>query len=526
MPATVWSVAVLSDENDPASGFATFNVTIADEAGQIIAIIESFTVRKLDANTDFSSSLRGTAGSVESVQRDLSARELSPAMMRLALQVDQGILPSEGGEALRRAVAAGFPQVIVSSMDLPLLQQAAQQRDERVSESAMLARPDTGGDFVVPRTDVEKTLASFWSELLGIDRVGVTDSFFDLGGHSLVAVRLFRMIKKAYAVDFPISVLFEAPTIEKCAQMIQDSGAAKADVDANNGGEQKGVLEKRHFSHVVPMDSGRDRHATPLFICAGMFGNILNLRHLALHIGQDRPVYGLQARGLYGSEAPHETFEEMAASYLEEVRAVQPQGPYLFAGFSGGGLVAYEMAQTLKLSGESVDLLIMLDTPYPERADLSTVDKLAMKLQDLRRDKGAFLAQWARRRLVWELERIRKSRETTEYSSEQFHDRDIEAAFRRALWSYNAHSYDGPVLLLRPKLQFTYRLLDGRLLHSDRNIVRPDNGWSPYLHHLIVKEVPGDHDSMVLEPHVRLLAKYMRDALNMADLEQSLLAAE
>lgn len=526
MPATVWSVAVLSDENDPASGFATFDLKIADEAGQIVAAIESFTVRKLDANTDFSSSLRDTAGSVEVVQRDLPARELSPAMMRLALQVDQGILPSEGGEALRRAVAVGYPQIIVSSMDLALLQQAAGHRDERVSESAMLARPETGSDFVAPRTDVEKTLAGFWSELLGINRVGITDSFFDLGGHSLVAVRLFRMIKKAYAVDFPISVLFEAPTIEKCAQLIESSGAATATSDASKADEQDGLQEKRHFSHLVPMDAGRDRDATPLFICAGMFGNILNLRHLALHIGQDRPVYGLQARGLYGGEAPHETFEDMATSYLEEVRAVQPQGPYLFAGFSGGGLVAYEMAQILKRSGESVDLLIMLDTPYPERADLSIVDKLTMKLQDLRRDKGAFLAQWARRRLVWELERIRKSRETTEYSSEQFHNRDIEAAFRRALWSYKAQPYDGPVLLLRPRLQFAYRLLDGRLLHADRNIVQPDNGWSPYLQHLIIKEVPGDHDSMVLEPHVRLLAKYMRDALNMAGFEQGLLAAE
>jgi thioesterase domain-containing protein/acyl carrier protein len=391
-------------------------------------------------------------------------------------------------------------------MDLDILQQTAQHRDDRVAESVLLERPDTGDDFVAPRTDIEKALAGFWSELLGIDKVGVTDSFFDLGGHSLVAVRLFRMIKKAYAVDFPISVLFEAPTIEKCSQLIEASGVTKVDTDTKKDGEQSGASEKVHFSHLVPMNVGRDAHATPLFICAGMFGNILNLRHLAMHIGQDRPVYGLQARGLYGGQAPHETFEEMAASYLEEVRTIQPQGPYLLAGFSGGGLVAYEMAQILKRNGESVDLLIMLDTPYPESADLSTIDKLTMKLQDLRRDKGAFLAQWARRRLAWELDRIRKSRERAEYSSEQFHNRDIEAAFRRALWSYNVQPYQGPVLLLRPKLQFAYRLLDGRLLHSDRNIVRPDNGWSPYLQHFIVKEVPGDHDSMVLEPHVRLLA--------------------
>ena len=525
IPATIWSLAVLSEENDTETGFATFDVTIADETGLVVAVVEGFTVRKLAANTDFSFNLHDTASAVETVQQEQSARELSPAMLRLALQVDNGILPSEGGEALRRAVAAGVPQVIVSSMDLSLLQKAAQERTERQPEAAVLARPDTGGDFIAPRTDIEKALAGFWSELLGIDKVGVTDNFFDLGGHSLVAVRLFRMIKKAYAVDFPISVLFEAPTIEKCARLIDDSGAAKVDSDSKNE-TQDATSEKRHFTHLVSMDAGRDPHATPLFICAGMFGNILNLRHLARHIGQDRPVYGLQARGLYGSESPHETFGEMAASYLGEVRAVQPHGPYLFAGFSGGGLVAYEMAQMLKQEGESVDLVVMLDTPYPEQAQISFVDKMTMKLQDLRRDKGAFLTQWARRRLAWELERIRKAREATEYSNEQFHNREIEAAFRRALWSYDVQPYDGPVLLLRPRLESTYRLIDGRLLHSDRNIVRPDNGWSPYIHNLIIKEVPGDHDSMVLEPHVRLLAKYMRDALNTAGLEQSLLAAE
>ena len=138
------------------------------------------------------------------------------------------------------------------------------------------------------------------------------------------------------------------------------------------------------------MDSGKDRARKPFFLCAGMFGNILNLRHLAVHIGADRPVYGLQARGIYGGQAPHETFEEMARDYLAEVRAVQPHGPYLLGGFSGGGLVAYEMAQQLRADGEETALLVMLDTPYPDVATLSVQDRVIMKLQDLNR--GGFAA--------------------------------------------------------------------------------------------------------------------------------------
>ena len=110
-----------------------------------------------------------------------------------------------------------------------------------------------------------------------------------------------------------------------------------------------------------------------------MFGNILNLRHLAVQIGQDRPVYGLQARGLYGDQSPHETFEEMARDYLAEVRQVQPHGPYFLAGFSGGGIVAYEMAQQLVVEGETAKV-VLLDTPYPEEVDLSVADRVTMRL--------------------------------------------------------------------------------------------------------------------------------------------------
>ena len=83
-----------------------------------------------------------------------------------------------------------------------------------------------------------------------------------------------------------------------------------------------------------------------------MFGNVLNLRHLAHLLGTDRPFYGLQARGLYGDEEPHETFEEAAADYIAEMRTVQPHGPYLLGGFSGGGITAYEMARQLEADGE------------------------------------------------------------------------------------------------------------------------------------------------------------------------------
>ena len=516
LPATVWSLATLSADSEFGPGYASFDVTITDERGRVVAVVENFTVKQLEANTDFSAALHDVSGAVPVAAHGQGGRELSPAMARLAAQVDNGIAPEEGGEALRRAVATGLPQVVVSSMDLTLLRKAAAQRDEGAAATAGLDRPNVDSEFVAPETEIEKTLAGFWSELLGIEKIGTADSFFDLGGHSLVAVRLFRMIKKAYAVDFPISVLFEAPTIAECARLIEQTGAGQKTSDGNASTASGPAPVKAQFTHLVQMHIGRHPHATPLFICAGMFGNILNLRHLAVQVGQDRPVYGLQARGLYGGQAPHETFEEMATSYLEEVRVIQPHGPYLLSGFSGGGLVAYEMAQQLRAAGETVDLVVMLDTPYPEDVPLSTFDKVTMKLQDLRREKGAFITEWLRKRAAWQAELRRKADAAGSVGAEQFHNEEIEAAFRRALGRYRAASYDGSVLMLRPKLRVHYRLRDGRELNDERSLVRADNGWSPYLSALLIKEVPGDHDGMVLEPNVRVLATYMREGLKSA----------
>ena len=222
---------------------------------------------------------------------------------------------------------------------------------------------------LAPRDDIERTLAGFWEELLGVESVGIEDNFFDLGGHSLVAVRLFAKIKKAYRVDYPISVLFEAPTIARCAELLRARALSE---EAPGKGEPD--PHRTRLTHLVSMHPPRgkqaDRHP-PFFLVAGMFGNVLNLRHLAHLIGRERRFYGLQARGLYGDHTPHETFEAMAADYIAEMRTVEPHGPYWLGGFSGGGITAFEIARQLMSQGESVSMLVLLDTPLPSSPALT-----------------------------------------------------------------------------------------------------------------------------------------------------------
>src|SRR6185436_18537470 len=152
-----------------------------------------------------------------------AARTKSPAELAFVRQLEQGITRAEGCAVLDRVLAKiDGPVVVASSLDLLELVAAADRATAEPRDSgAKFARPELTTSYLAPRDDIERTLVGYWQELLGVDKVGVEDSFFDLGGHSLIAVRLFAKIKSAYRVEYPISVLFEAPTIARCAALIK-----------------------------------------------------------------------------------------------------------------------------------------------------------------------------------------------------------------------------------------------------------------------------------------------------------------
>ena len=339
-------VRLRESAGDPGD-FASFDIVIASEDGRILLEAEDFTIKRVLESVDFSEPLDPSVADIEfeASTASQSDDDLSPAELQLRRNYEAGILPEQGTEALLRVLAQrDVSQMAITSINLDfLIRQAEQVVADSSSSGAKFERPDLDSEYVEPGDEIEKTLVALWEELLGVEGLGIRDSFFDLGGHSLIAVRFFSKIKKTYHVDFPISVLFEAPTIEGCAELIREeigegeSGAS----DAADG--EASETRRTRFKHLVAMDSGGGAGGPnpPFFLVAGMFGNVLNLRHLAALVGTDRPFYGLQARGLYGDEAPHETFEEMASAYLEEIKTVQPEGPYFIGGFSGGGITAF-----------------------------------------------------------------------------------------------------------------------------------------------------------------------------------------
>jgi len=156
-------------------------------------------------------------------------------------------------------------------------------------EATKFSRPELETDFVAPSNDIEKVLVAIWQDLLGIDQVGVEDNFFDLGGHSLVAVRLFAKVRQQYDIDYPISVLFQAPTIRACADMlIEELGHVDSVPDSRQQPKDSESTSPR-YNHLVPMHGSIQPVARPFFLVAGMFGNVLNLRHLANLVGTDNP---------------------------------------------------------------------------------------------------------------------------------------------------------------------------------------------------------------------------------------------
>ncbi len=190
-----------------------------------------------------------------------------------------------------------------------------------------------------PRDRVELQLVAIWEQVLGIAPIGTRDNFFDLGGYSLLALRMFSAIEQIFGKRLPMALLFQTPTIEGLADVLRDEGCSA-----------------RWTSLVAIQGQGTRR---PFFVVPGVGGNVLVFARLARLLGEDQPFYGLQAQGLDGKAKPHTRVEDMARHYVEEIRSVQPAGPYLLGGTCTGGLVAYEIAQQLTAQGESVRLAIM-----------------------------------------------------------------------------------------------------------------------------------------------------------------------
>jgi phthiocerol/phenolphthiocerol synthesis type-I polyketide synthase E len=331
-----------------------------------------------------------------------------------------------------------------------------------------------------------------WKALLKIDTIHVTDDFFeDLGGDSLLAVLLFLEIEKAFGRRFPASSLYQAPTIEKMAKLLD------------------GDVQNQKLHSLVPIKpSGTE---SPLFLVHGAGGNILIYRNLVRRLSGKLPIYGLQSYGLDDASQPLLTIEEMASAYIRELKTIQPFGPYLPCGYCMGGTVALEMSQQLKRGGDDVVFLAMLETynwsRLPHRSiydrakflgqkglfhwmNFWLLNKsgqtsfLANKFSDLRSRTRI----WAGRLLSLLSKRAVSSNPLARQS-------EIWKLNDRACFSYHANFYDGRMTIFLPKKKYSVHSVPEAMWTHDQAM------------EIDLVTLPFYPAAMLVEPFVQELAK-------------------
>jgi amino acid adenylation domain-containing protein len=411
------------------------------------------------------------------------------------------------GEVLRSYLAGKLPGhmlpwrlVLIDA--LPLTPNG--KVDRRALAGEKLYGQDEARNFVAARGQVEFELCRIWQEVLGVEKVGVTDNFFELGGHSLMATRMMFRVSEWLGKTVPLSVLFRESTVEKLAAYLG------RDVEIAAQGSLVGI------------QTGGDER--PFFCVHPVGGNVFCYAELARRLGDGQPFYALQSQGLHGAQETHGSIEEMAAAYIEELRAVQPAGPYLLGGWSMGGVVAFEMARQLENGGEAVALLALMDASPLTPVERGVEEDEALLLASFAEDIGRLYSHASfpvaeelqrldpERRLAHLYERARAANVIPPDLSLTDVGRFFEVFKNnvRAMSVYRPEIIRARVVLFRSAEQAGEGEMGASL------------GWRRFAGEgLEVVPVPGDHYSMVRAPHVDALAEKLRECLRATREESS-----
>lgn len=443
------------------------------------------------------------------------AREEQSGEKRLAAYFVPGEGQHIGAAELRDHLRLKLPDYMIPSAyvalsDLPLTPNGKLDRIALPAPSEVVSESEK--NYVAQRDTIEARLVEIWEPLLGVTPIGINDKFFDLGGDSLLAIRMFSSVEETFRKNIPIATLFEAGTIEKLADIIRQDGWAAPE------------------SSIVPIKPNGTK--PPFFCIHAGGGNVLFYNDLARYVPDDLPFYGIRARRLGGRQVGHATFEEMAEFYISELRTLQPEGPYFLGGSSLGGMIGLEMAQQLRSNGQEVAFLALFDTWAPGYMDLlPNVSSFRSKIYDLAhrahkhgdklrvldfRKKAEYFLNIAIKLHARGKRKIRNSYKKVVrrfYSKvERPIPRDyiqIEDQIHKAWLRYVPKKYEGKMTLFRA---------------CDQPFgIKPDQtlGWDGFAAGgMEIHEVPGDHVTLLAEPHVRILAERLNECILTAQAEQ------
>lgn len=359
---------------------------------------------------------------------------------------------------------------------------------------------------IAPRNNLENQLRKIWESVLGVQPIGIRDNFFELGGHSLLAVRLFTQIEQKLGLKLPLSTLFQAPTIEQLAPIISTKtwsapGASLVEIQPN------GTKLPIFWLHTLGGGGG---------------GGLFAYRKVAEYLGSDQPSYGLVT-----PPNPFTRIEDMAAHYINEMRTIQPSGPYHLGGYCFGGVIAFEMARQLADKGFKVGMLALIES-MPPNCDVQTplspvfishfVKNLPTWVAHLARQKPSDLVTKVQFKLAALRRKIQRAgkppvQNPTEITQSQLSEiidfANYPADFKRyaeihwqALGNYRPQIFSGRITLFRTHKPYLFNF-------------DPETVWSRVAANGVdVRFVPGTHESILEDPSARVLAQEMLQVLN------------
>jgi acetoacetyl-CoA synthetase len=316
----------------------------------------------------------------------------------------------------------------------------------------------------MPTSTMVEALIPIWQRVLQLSSVAIDDNFFDLGGDSALALELFHEIALANGRELPPVVIYQAPTISALAAL----------------------LEQPTPPRVPPLLQLKEGSGQPVFIAHGLGGSAMDFFQIVKQMHSSNAIYGMQAKGIDGAEAPLDRIEDMARYSLEAVRQIQPHGPYLLIGFSLGGLVTLEMAQQLVGRGEEIGLLAMLDS-YPHANYLSFEQRARLTAQ--------LGWRWIAGKLQW-LGVPAPFRTTVEAPSSPALLR-LRENDRLALERYRPRFYPGTIHFVRAAIPTDYP-------------ANPVAVWAKLARRFELETVPGDHLGIMTTHHEELAAVLSR----------------
>ena len=396
------------------------------------------------------------------------------------------------GEELRAFAQQRVPEYMVPSSlvlldELPLLTNGKLDRVSLAAKS--MAQVERVGLRVGPRDLFEAQLAGIWEELLHVEP-DVRDNFFELGGHSLLVVQLLERVEQVTGKRLNVASLFNAPTIETLAQLLR---------------RQTNLTPPSPLVAIQPHGA-----LTPCFFVHPAGGSVLPYIALSGALGVERPFYALE--GTLGERQ----IELMAARYIDAVRAVRPDGPFLLGGWSTGGVVAFEMARQLQGSGAQVAMVALLDSVAPGAT--TVIDGTALitgfflnigvSIDLLEPPSEQILHAGTEEQLDWVLDQAQ---------SAQLLPPDMSIMHLRHLFDLYQSDINA-VETYRPAASSVSLLLLRAADEGDCEVENPETGWSRLsTERLEVHSVPGDHLTMMRPPHVSTLAEILRKHFTQAD---------